>query len=308
MANYKTFNPVINECDYKNELFIKIPVPSVGEVTLLSGENGLLEINPENYNRISTRQIRVGKYNRQIRMDATAHEISFSFNGISANNVNTFNFIVSAMCKIENAAIIYKTKSRDICALIRPSLENKIKNIALEYQPNDISALRGVLNDPFHNNIASYDGIEILSINIEVDVDEEYKRHLKDSLNIDKNSELRKKEIELSQDLAQRGIDETTAIYADVVTGKISLSDAANMLKQINNASFDENFRRLNIVKDTLFDLVQKGILTEEQAAQQVAVSIASLSPSSEQNQSSLLLNENTSEKSKDNPYQAIDD
>lgn len=308
MANYKTFNPVIKESEYKYELFVKIPVPSAGEVILLSGESGLLEIDPRSYNTISTRQIRAGKYNHQIRIDATAHEISFSFSGISANNVNTFNFIVSAMCKIENAAVIYRTGIKDICALVKPSLENKIKNIALEYQPNDVSALRSVLNDPCYNNITAYEGIEILSINVEVDVDEEYKKHLKNSLNIDKNSELRKKEIELSQDLAQRGIDETTAIYADVVNGKISLSDAANMLKQINNASFDENFRRLNIVKDTLFDLVEKGILTEEQVAQQLALPISSVTTPTDKKQSSLLLDEKASDSPNNNPYQVIDD
>ena len=119
---------------------------------------------------------------------------------------------------------------------------------------------------------------------------------------------MRKKEIELSQDLAQKGINEAIAIYADVVSGKISLSDAANKLKQIDNASFDENFRRLNIVKDTLFDLVEKGILTEEQAAQQLALPISSVISPSNKKQSPLLLDEGAKENSSNNPYQIIDD
>lgn len=308
MANYKTFNPVINECDYKNELFVKIPVPSVGEVILLSGENGLLEIDPKNYNNISTRQIRAGKYNRQIRIDATAHEISFSFSVTSANNVNTFNFDVSAMCRVENAATIYRTGNRDICTLIKPTIENQIKNIAMDYQPSEISQLKNILRDPCSNNITAYEGIEISSINVEVDIDEKYKKHLETSLEIQNNTRIREEEIKASQRLAQIGIDETTAAYVDVVTDKSTLSDARNTLKQIDNADFDEKIRRIDIMKKLLDDMVKSGRTTEETASQLVAASIASLAPSSEQNQSSLLLNEKASEKSNDNPYQAIDD
>lgn len=308
MANYKTFNPVITESEYKNELFIKIPVPSVGEVILLYGESGLFEIAPGNYNNISTRQIRAGKFNRQIRIDATAHEISFSFSGISANNVNTFKFIVSAMCKIENAAVIYKTKSRDVCALIKPSLENKIKNIALEYQPNDVSALRSVLNDPCFNNITAYEGIEILSINVDVDVDEKYKKHLETSLEIQNSKQILEKEREASRDLAQNGITGVEALITDAINGKKSWSEVSQDIRALDNADFDEKIRRIDIMKNLLDDMVKSGRTTEETAAQLVAASIASLAPSPEQNQSSLLLNEKASEKSNDNPYRAIDD
>lgn len=308
MASYKTFNPIISEAEYKNDLFVKIPVPCEGEVILLTGESGLLEIDTRSYKRISTRQIRTGKYNRQIRIDMTAHEISFSFSGTSSNNVNTFDFVISAMCKVKNAAVIYKTGIKDICSIVRPIVENEIKKIAICYEPADISYLRSKLTDSCFNNIVVHDGIEVLNINVNVDVDDEYKKFLKNLKNIDDNSELKKKEIELSQDLAQKGVNEAVAIYADVVNGKISLSDAAKMLKQIDNASFDENLRRLNIVKDTLFDLVEKGILTEEQAALQLALPISSAVTPSNKKQSPLLLDESANEKSSNNPYQVIDD
>lgn len=310
MANYKTFNPIKGESEYKNELFIKIPVPSAGEVIILSGESGLIEIDSRSYGTVSTRQIRAGRYNRQIKIDVTAHEIEFSFSGTSSNNVNNFNFIVSAMCKVESAATIYGSGIRDVCALVRPALESQIKDIAASYPPSDVSVLRNILNDPYSNNSVAYDGIAISGVKVTVDIDDSYKRHLERLGKLDNEAEVKFKEVEQAKAFAQAGIDEATAIYADVMNGKMSLSDAARKLKQIDNSDFDENIRRLNTVKDVFYDLVEKGILSEEQVAQQLKLQISSVTSSSNknQNQESLRLQQGTDETLNNNPYQVIDD
>ncbi len=304
MVTKKTYNPIIAEEEYKNELFIKIPIPSVGETILLSGETGVLEINNLNTTKISTRQIRTGKYHKQIKLDIKTHQIEFDFSAVSANNINRFNFVVSATCKVEEPLTVYEYNIKDACAVIKTFFANQIREIASSYNPNEISDLRKTLSAPFANKSTICYGMRVSEIVINVEFDDEYRAHLEKMGRIDNEAEIKNKELYTAKILAQTGINDSTAVFSAVLSGRITLEEAAYKLKKMNNSDFDENIRRLNTVKDVFFDLVQKGILTEEQAAQQMSLQITSVSSISNKKQESLLLEEHE----KQNIYQVIDD
>lgn len=307
MTNKKTYNPIIGESEYKNDLFIKIPIPAAGEAILLSGETGILEINSLNSTKVTTRQIRTGKYHKQIRFDIRSHQIEFSFSAVSANNINRFNFIVSAVCKVEEPLTVYEYGITDACSVVKTAFENQLRDIASSYMPSDIADLRSTLSIPFADKSTIYSGIYVSDIVINVEFDDAYRTHLEKLGKIDNEAEIKSKELHTAKIFAQSGIDDTTAVFSAVLAGRITLEEAATKLKSLNNSDFDENIRRLNTVKDIFFDLVEKGILTEEQAAKQMSLQITSVASTPNKTQPTLMLEQSEQNKN-DDIYQVIDD
>ncbi|MBQ3604307.1 MAG: hypothetical protein IJA02_10735 [Clostridia bacterium] len=308
MSIIKTYNPIISESPYTTGFFVKLPVPSNGEAILLSGENGILEINSQNRNSIPIGQIRNGKYSKQIRVDISAHNIEFSFEAFSANMVNKFKFAVIASCLVNNPIEIYKLKIGDMCSFVSSSIENTIKDMALLYNPDELASLLSDLESKQTALTSELIGAKVSNIKVSIENDELYRGHLKKKISIDNEAELKRLELEAAADLSNTTISDTTAILTDVVSGKKSISEAYGELKQIRSNDFEEKIKQFNNLSNLFKKLVDDGMLTEEQATaalknQLPAISASSLENSKKANSERLqgITNDN-------NPYQAIDE
>lgn len=309
MKIIKTYNPLISETDFHSSFFVKIPVPSDGEVIVLSGGAGMLAIDNRNYYSISTRQIRNGQFNKQTRIDVMPHNIEFSFESFSADQVHKFIFTVSAICTVDNPIAIYKSKIKDMCSYAFSDIESTIRDIASSFNPNELSDLIVTLDAKTAVLNTKAVGTDVSNIKVFVNVDELYRGHLKKKTELRQQTELTEAEIQAAKILSESEISDTTAILSEVAKGNITLEQAIVKMKSVRKNDFNDQLEQFTKLSGLYSDLVHDGILTEQQAAEIIKKQLPSIATSSTNNtgrEDFLLLGE--SSKNEDNPYQVIDD
>lgn len=305
----KTYNPLIRETDYHSSFFVKIPVPSDGEVIVLSGGTGLLAIDNGNYQSFSTRQIRNGQFNRQAIIDVMPHNIEISFESFSADQVHKFIFTVSALCTVDNPIAIYKSKIKDMCSYAFSDIESTIRDIASAFDPNELSDLIIALDVKSSLLNTKVVGADVSNIKISVNVDELYRGHLKKKTELKQQTELTEAEIQAAKKLSESEISDTTAILSEVAKGNITLEQAIGRMKAVRKSDFNDQLEQFTKLSNLYSELVHDGTLTEQQAAEIIKKQLPRISTNSTNStgaEESLLLGE--SSKNEDNPYQVIDD
>lgn len=309
MRIIKTYNPLIRETSYHSSFFVKIPMPADGEAIVLSGTEGLLAIDNRSYNSISTRRIRNGQFNKQSIIDVMPHNIAFSFEAFSADQVHKFIFTVSALCTIDNPVVIYKSKINDMCSYAFSDIESTIRDIASAFDPSELNDLIITLDvkSPIINTKVV--GTDISNIKISVDVDELYRGHLKRKTALKQNTELTEAEIQAAKILAESEISDTTAILSEVAKGNITLEHAIAKMKTVRKNDFNDQLEQFTKLTNLYSALVHEGTLTEQQAAEIIKKQLPQISNtlSNSQHTQEYLLPEGVS-KNEDNPYGVIDD
>ena len=111
----KTYDPIINEKKGKRSFFERLPIPEQGRAILLSSTiSNLRMVCITRNTNIPMRELNLRKYDHQIDIDLTPHEIYFKNEVLSQDNVSKFSIMVSASARVSDPEKVYQERIRDV--------------------------------------------------------------------------------------------------------------------------------------------------------------------------------------------------
>lgn len=262
MSN-QVFNPILENSQYQNGRFPKIPIIEPGTEVIMynSITGGVLSLSQKE--NLKPRDISKGKYDRKIVVDMRMKTISIAKEVQSKNMGADFSLEIKARAQVKDAVLAWKNGCQDISLMLWEELEDEIRRCAQYYEIREVlgvqNSLRNLARDIYLDNI----GIQISGIDFRVNLEERYRE-------IFRTESYERERSSSAQKIEQFYMDGSAAVFADVVSGKITPAEARERAKRNELADFKEAIERGREQMKFIEEIREKDLLDNHEARERV--------------------------------------
>lgn len=252
----KTYDPIITEKKGKRSFFERLPVPDQGRAILLSSTISNLNMVCITRNtNIQMRELNFRKYDHQIEIDLSPHDIYFENEVTSRDSVSKFLVKVSASARVSDPEKVYQEQIRDVGQQVERYLLEVIRERAASCRMEEGRILSQDLKQYAEQFRFLENGIELRNIHFDVQMDEKYREHIEKIKEINYTTDLERNKALASKVIQELYPDSDVAAFSEVAAGKIGASDAIRQIKAGRSQDFDEKVRQFNAAMKILNDL-----------------------------------------------------
>lgn len=259
----QTFDPILEESSYQNKYFAIIPVPEPGTEVILYASKSGNEILISQKPGIKPRDIYKGKYDRKIIVDMHMHEVSFGGRYDSKHVGVYFIINVEAAVKVAEADVVWKSGIHDVAGSLQKEMEDGIRDAACQYEISEKVVFQRDLKQLLGNVYLVGTGLQISGISYTVSIDEKYSEILEKGYYESQRSKA-------AEEMHKMYKDSAVAIFAEAAEGKISPSEAYELVQNSLSSNFDERMRQLREATKFVDELRTKEFVNNEQITMQM--------------------------------------
>lgn len=283
----KTFHPIMEESNYENKRFAFIPAPEPGTEVILyascSGKKLLISETPH----IRPREIYKDKYDKKIIVDMHQYRVGFGNEYQSKDIGAGFIIEVEAIVNVTEADTVWRSGIYDVAQALEDEMDVKLRNIALQYDIEDIRALQQDLKPYMGEMYLVGTGITIQGIHYVVKLEKKQEELLR-------NKSYEKRRARTAGEIKGMYEDEVVAIFAEVADGAITPAEAMKQAKAGLSADFDERMRQIRVMTQYVEEIRSNDLAGGEQIADQMMQILGALPFSKQQNEREVLNIERT--------------
>ena len=266
VLNMNGFTPVVSDELYANSLFPSIPpVPDGFAVLLTDGKFPPVLVD----NKLSVRQIRNGKYTRQVLISTTVHQIYIYFNMPSKNDPYLFEVRVTADIRVSDPIAFFQTRIADLSIalnrILSPDVRRTCKNCAIkDCKTLDDDILFKIQPNNFETNIAQ-SGLAYYVTDVEARPDSGGMSWLERETIHKFKVEEETHKVDVASQLSEMDIKK--ALLGEVAAGNLTMAQA---LIEIDRQKREHGFRQVNDAREMvrfINELRDAGHYTNTQAA-----------------------------------------
>jgi len=242
----KTYNPMIQEKSIKLGIFQRLPVPDLKRAVILLStisDSPILCITHDTNLKMSA--LAGKKYNRQIDIDLSPHDISFKNEVLSQDNISKFTITVTITVSVSDPERVYLEQVTNVGRYIESYLMDKIEDQASRFSIRDSIALKQELKEDIESIRYLESGIKLEHVHITVRIDEKYEAFLEQKQSMRYRTELERDKAKASEEMRSIYQDQITAIFSNFVTGEIGIEEAIQRSKKEMSQDFDERMRQI---------------------------------------------------------------
>lgn len=252
----KTYNPIMQEKNIKTGIFQRLPIPDTKRAIILLStisDSRLLCVTTDSNLRMSA--LAGKKYNRQIDIDLSPHDISFKNEVLSQDNISKFTITVTVTASVTDPERVYLEKVTNVGKYVESYLIGRIEDQASLFSIRDNVALKQELKDDIEGIRYLESGIKLEHVHVIVRIDKKYEEFLEQKQSMKYRTELERDKAKASEEM--RGIyqDQITAIFSNFVTGEIGIEEAIQRSKKEMSQDFDERMRQIKEATDYIKSL-----------------------------------------------------
>ncbi|ATW26932.1 hypothetical protein [Candidatus Formimonas warabiya] len=281
-----SYPPIISKTPYKNSFFPKVPSVMQGRAILLySSEKGIVIcIN----DRVTPREIYVGKFDEKIEIDITKTTISFTVTVPSLNEPFLFDVTITAIIQIIDPLAFYLKGIFDIAECVKPHLLPTIRRVARKYSVVDYSDMDDALASQFSSKKYNYEdtGIEYVIHDVTCTPNANAREHIH-SISANRLKQETEKQKILTNTIIEKykasnastltGTDMITNIFKDVVAGQLSSAQALKMAMDFTQSEGMQKVRNTDTIIDLINKLKESDLITDNEAAEYIRDNIKGL-------------------------------
>ncbi len=252
----KTYNPILEEKDIKITFFQRLPIPDPKKALLLYStisDSHMLCITYDTNIKISS--LTGKKYNRQVDIDLSPHDIRFKDEVLSQDNISKFWVTITATASISDPERVYEAQITDVGSYAENYLIDRIQDQASHFSIRDTITLKQELKDEFQDICYLDSGIKLERIHVDVRADKKYEEFLEQRQDIKYRTELERDKAKASEEMRDIYRDQITAIFSNVATGEIGIEEAIQRSKKEMSQDFDERMRQIKVATDYIKSL-----------------------------------------------------
>lgn len=242
----QTYNPIREESEFKLSFFQRMPVPDRKQAILLfSSTSGADMLCLTHDSTIRLGEIKRNKYNRQLTIDLTSHDVRFQNEVTCRDNISKFIVTVTATVHINDPEQAYYNQVTDVCKHVENSLLPLISERALDFYIEDSNRFRQELQNSIivPNNLKN--GIKLEMVNLYTRGDQKYESFLESQRDIDILEKLEFSRASSAENLKKLYRNPITAIFSEVARGKMDVIEAYERSKRALSEDFDERLRQI---------------------------------------------------------------
>ena len=254
----QTFNPIIEECQFQNKFYSRIPVPAAGTEVILYGSANRKKLMITQVPGIKTIDILRGKYDKKIVVDMRPRTISFEGNYQSKNIGVDFIVSVKATVEVQDADIAWESGIRDVAMCLQQEMDADIADVACKYELSEKGNFQQHLKQELGKFYLIGTGILIREVSYSVKLDEKYSKLYQQEY----YETQRSKVAEVIQKKYKNGV---VAAFAEVASGQISPEEAQRRAQKSISSDFDERMRQLREATIFIRELRESDFVNQQQ-------------------------------------------
>lgn len=251
---------ILNDSEYEYNFFPQIPNYKKQGVAyiLTEGVNDDIVVN----DKTSSKQIRRGKYRRQVEISTNPYLKEIRFKSASKESSYTFDIYVKAVIQVKNPIAFYHNKNLDVDAYFTNMFTLDVRKITRKYSILEYDGMDEELTNKLssYNTIDESTGFEYRISVVDAEPGAEASEYVKRNDQQNLNAELKKKARERVKDVAT---DYENAIKTEVIEGKMSETEAILEINRFRNADYEEQLKKIT-------DLLERRLISEKSAIRMI--------------------------------------
>lgn len=259
---------IINEDTYQNGFFPKVPtIGKRGSAFILTGgcQNDIMVSE-----RTTVKEIRRGKYNKLVEISTLPYLKEITFNSPSKETYYSFDVYVKAVIQVSEPIVFYENRNIDVDAYFKNLFSLDVKKITGRYSILDYVGMDDELTEKLssYNTIDKSTGFSYQISVVDATPGEKAQEYVQKYGKQQLDTALMKNAGKLTNELPKTYEE---AIKAEVVEGKLTMTEALIKINEHNNTNFDNQLDRINKLR-------KDDLITDSQARDYVNPALQRLS------------------------------
>lgn len=258
---------IASEMVYNGGLFPKIPDRVNGQETLLVNSQGIARKVDD---RLTTRDIRIGKYNKIVRISTVPNSLDISLKAVSKNKPYEFIITIGVEYHVKDAVIFYMNRELyDVSDSISTALTRIINPIAKRYELTD-DCIDNALLDKLSGCEYSLEALGIIYSVRSADVEpsENATTFIKQMSDATLNVRVEQHKAVEAEKLTTRNMD--SAIMTKVASGEIDMKTALETLSNSNRTEGLNKIEDIERLIEFVQNLLNNNLITDFEAGQHI--------------------------------------
>lgn len=258
---------IISEMEYNGGLFPKIPDRVSGQDTLLVNSQGIARKVDD---KLTTKDIRVGKYNKIVRISTVPNSLDISLKAVSKNKPYEFVIMIGVEYYVKDSVVFYMNRELyDVSNSIGTALSRIINPIAKQYELTD-----DCIDDALMSKLSEQEyyfealGIIFFVRSADAEPSEDATKFLKQMSDATLNVRVEQHKAVEAEKLTARNME--SAIMTKVASGEIDMKTA---LEKLSDSNRTEGLNKIEDIKrliEFVDNLWKSSLITNFEASQHI--------------------------------------
>jgi len=263
------YTPIIKNVPYENGLFPSIPSVPMGSAVLLTDGRVPPVLVDSN---LSVRQIRNGKYSRQVEISTNSHLIEVYYSAPSKDDPYQFQILMKIAVRVFDPIKFHQSGFSDVVALFSQWFSSTVRRSAKKFAIKEYRVLDETILSALQPNgreiTDSNSGIAYFITDVETSLDQEALARIKQKTDHDLNVEDELSKARVAEKLSS--VDIKKAILSDVGSGKLTMAEAIIKLENLRHAHGNRQREEVREMISFINEMRSGNNLTASEAAELV--------------------------------------
>lgn len=265
---------IVSEMAYNGGLFPKIPDRVSGQDTLLVNSQGIARKVDD---KLTTKDIRLGKYNKIVRVSTVPNSLDILLKAVSKNKPYEFAITIGVEYHVKDSVIFYMNKElHDVSNSISTALTRIINPIAKQYELTD-DCIDDALLNKLSGGEYSLDALGITYSVLSADAEpaENATTFIKQMSDATLNVRVEQHKAVEAEKLTTRNME--SAIMTKVASGEMDMKTALETLSNSNRTDGLNKIEDIERLIEFVQNLLKNNLITDFEASQHINVLLKNL-------------------------------
>ncbi len=265
---------IASEMAYNGGLFPKIPDRVNGQDTLLVNSQGIARKVDD---RLTTKDIRNGKYNKIVRISTVPNSLDISLKAVSKNKPYEFIITIGVEYRVKDSVVFYMNRELyDVSDIISTTLTRIINPIAKQYELTD-----DCIDNALFNKLSGCEYfLEALGIiysvhSTDAEPSENAATFIKQMSDATLNVRVEQHKAVEAEKLTARNME--SAIMTKVASGELDMKTALETLSNSNRTEGLNKIENIERLIDFVNNLLKNNLISDFEAGQHINALLQSL-------------------------------
>lgn len=265
---------IASEMVYNGGLFPKIPDRINGQDMLLVNSQGIARKVDD---RLTTKDIRNGKYNKIVRISTVPNLLDISLKAVSKNKPYEFKITIGVEYRVKDSVVFYMNRElHDVSNSIRTALTRIINPIAKQYELTD-DCIDNALFDKLSGCEYSLEALGVIYSVHSADAEpsENATTFIKQMSDVTLNVRVEQHKVAESEKLTTRNME--SAIMTKVASGEMDMKTALETLSNSNRTEGLNKIEDIERLIEFVHNLLKNNLITDFEADKHINTLLQSL-------------------------------